>query len=98
MFLVHTDHINLLIEFNLSSLLYDIHYVMFNVCIGISVAVVSAGWWSGNIVSGEIAPFLLSSPLGTSGTLFLHAGLCGLVFVYILFLIPETKVCGRKVK
>ena len=64
-----------------------------NVCIGISVAIVSAGWWSGNIVSGEISPFLLSSPLGTSGTLFLHAGLCGLVFVYILFLIPETKVC-----
>ena len=59
---------------------------------GVLVSLASAGWWVGNIVSGEISPFLLSSSLGTAGTLLLHAVICALIFVFILLLLPETKV------
>ncbi len=59
---------------------------------GLSVSVAAVGWWIGNIVSGQISPFLLSSPLGTAGTLLLHAAICALVFIFVLLLLPETKV------
>ena len=57
-----------------------------------AVALVTVGWWSGNIISGELSPFLLTS-LGTAGTLLLHSGVCVLAFLFILLLLPETKVC-----
>ncbi len=60
--------------------------------LGVSSSFAFAGWWVGNIVSGQISPFLLSSPLGTAGTLLLHAAICALVFVFVLLLLPETKV------
>lgn len=41
---------------------------------------------------GEIGPVLLSSPLRTSGTFYLFAGMCFLAFLHALLLIPETKV------
>ena len=59
---------------------------------GIAVAIVTVGWWSGNIVIGELSPFLLTS-LGTAGTLLLHSGVCVLVFFFVLLLLPETRVC-----
>ncbi len=59
---------------------------------GLSVSVASVGWWLGTILSGEISPFLLSSSLGTAGTLILHAVICALGFIFVLLLLPETKV------
>ncbi|XP_064397042.1 glucose transporter GlcP-like isoform X3 [Halichondria panicea] len=58
---------------------------------GLSVSVASVGWWLGTILSGEISPFLLSSSLGTAGTLILHAVICALGFIFVLLLLPETK-------
>ena len=58
---------------------------------GVAVAISTTGWWCGNIVSGELSPFLLTS-LGTAGTLLLHSGVCVLVLFFVLFLLPETKV------
>ena len=40
----------------------------------------------------EIGPILLSSPLRTYGTFYLLGGMCVLSYLYILFLVPETKV------
>ena len=60
-------------------------------CIGMAVAVSFTGWWSGNIIVGEVSPFLLTS-LGTAGTLLLHSGVCVLVFLLVLLLLPETRV------
>ena len=56
------------------------------------MSVASVGWWVGNIVSGEISPFLLSSSLGTAGTLLLDTIICALIFIFVLLLLPETKV------
>ena len=56
------------------------------------MSVAAIGWWVGNIVSGQLSPFLLSSPLGTAGTLLLHVAICAIVFVFVLLLLPETKV------
>ena len=41
---------------------------------------------------GELGPVLLSSPLKTSGTLYLLSGMCLLAFLHVLLLLPETKV------
>ncbi|XP_064397047.1 glucose transporter GlcP-like isoform X2 [Halichondria panicea] len=57
---------------------------------GLSLSVASSGWWVGTILSGEISPFLLSSSLGTAGTLLLHAVICALIFIFVLLLLPET--------
>jgi hypothetical protein len=40
----------------------------------------------------EIGPVLLSSPLRTYGTFYLLSGICVLSYLYVLFLVPETKV------
>ena len=40
----------------------------------------------------EIGPVLLSSPLRTYGTFYLLSGICVLSYIYVLFLVPETKV------
>ncbi len=63
-----------------------------SLCPGLSVSVASVGWWVGTILSGEISPFLLSSRLGTAGTLLLHAVICALSFIFVLLFLPETKV------
>ncbi len=64
-----------------------------SLCPGLSVSVAYVGFWVGNLLSGVISPFLLSSHLGTAGTLLLHAVICALVFIFVLLLLPETKVC-----
>ncbi len=63
-----------------------------SLCPGLSVSVASVGWWVGTILSGEISPFLLSSRMGTAGTLLLHAVICALSFIFVLLFLPETKV------
>ena len=40
----------------------------------------------------EVGPILLSSPLRTYGTFYLLSGMCVLSYLYVLFLVPETKV------
>lgn len=59
---------------------------------GVASSLAFCGWWLGNIVSGELSPILLSSTLGTAGTLLLHATVCAIVVLFVLLLIPETKV------
>ena len=60
--------------------------------VGIGAALGQLGWWSGTVFMGEVGPVLLSSPLQTSGTFYLFAGMCFLAFLHALLLIPETKV------
>ena len=60
--------------------------------VGIGAALGQLGWWSGTVFMGEIGPVLLSSPLQTSGTFYLFAGMCFLAFLHALLLVPETKV------
>lgn len=64
----------------------------FLTAIGIGAALGQLGWWSGTVFMGEVGPVLLSSPLRTSGTFYIFAGMCFLAFLHALLLIPETKV------
>ena len=73
---------------------YDDLWTILNFCYitGIGAALGQLGWWSGTVFMGEVGPVLLSSPLQTSGTFYLFAGMCFLAFLHALLLIPETKV------
>ena len=71
---------------------HNIIYFLVLLYIGISASLSQIGWWGGILLLGEIGPILISSPLKSSGTLYLLSGMCLLAFVHILLLIPETKV------
>ena len=76
---------------------YNNLWNIMNFCciIGIGAALGQLGWWSGTVFMGEVGPVLLSSPLQTSGTFYLFAGMCFLAFLHALLLIPETKVINN---
>ena len=59
---------------------------------GITVAISTTGWWGGTIVVTQLSPIILSSALGAFGILYLIAGVTAMLTVYVLLLIPETKV------
>ena len=57
------------------------------------MAVCNSAMWTGIIITGQVAPLLLTSPLGVSGTLLLFAANVAILFLVVLFFLPETKVC-----
>ena len=59
---------------------------------GISTALSYTGMWIGAVVVSQISPILIVSSLGVHGTYYLMAGVCLVLFFFVLFLIPETKV------
>ena len=63
-----------------------------NILVGVGAALGQVGWWGGTFLMSEIGPVLLSSPLRTYGTFYLLTGICALSYLYVLFLVPETKV------
>lgn len=63
-----------------------------NILVGVGTALGQVGWWGGTFLMSEIGPVLLSSPLRTYGTFYLLTGICALSYLYVLFLVPETKV------
>ena len=58
-------------------------------------SIANTGFWIGIVGVSQVAPILTSSPLKISGTLLMFASVCFILFLYILLLIPETKVSGR---
>ena len=59
---------------------------------GLMISISSTGFWIGVVVVNEISPILVSSSLRLSGTVLLFAGINLLVFMFILLVVPETKV------
>ena len=59
---------------------------------GFMVSISNVGFWIGAITVKKTASVLASSSLNLSGTLFLFAALTFVLFLYILLLLPETKV------
>ena len=59
---------------------------------GVVSGVCTSGFWIGNILVGEVSPLLINSTLKVSGTLILFALGSFILFLFILFLLPETKV------
>ena len=66
--------------------------LFYQISLGISAALSQIGFWGGVLLLGEVGPVFLSSPLKTSGTFYLLGGMCFLASLYVLLLIPETKV------
>ncbi len=56
------------------------------------VSVSSTGFWLGIIIANQIGPVLISSPLNIAGTILLFSSIVLFLFVYILLMMPETKV------
>ncbi len=46
----------------------------------------------GIIAVNQIGPILIESPLRISGTILIFSGITLFLFIYILLLLPETKV------
>ena len=61
---------------------------------GITVAMSSTGWWGGTIIVSQLFPILLSS-VSSYGNLYIITGIGVLLTVYVLFLVPETKVSSE---
>ena len=59
---------------------------------GVVSGICTSGFWIGNILVGEVSPLLINSTLKVSGTLILFALGSFILFLFILFLLPETKV------
>ncbi len=55
-------------------------------------SICTTAFWIGIIVSNQIGPVLISTPLQISGTLFVFAANVIILFVVVLFGMPETKV------
>ena len=63
-----------------------------NTVAGVMVSISNTGYWGGAIVTSQVASVLIESPLKISGTILLFS-LCTLGnLLFILLLIPETKV------
>ncbi len=65
--------------------------------LGFMVSISNIGYWLGAIIVNQVASILSSSSLNISGTLFLFAVMTFVLFLFILLLLPETKVriqCG----
>ncbi len=59
---------------------------------GFMVSVTNTGFWIGIVIGNQISPILANSALNISGTLFLFSGITFLFLLFVLFLLPETKV------
>lgn len=62
---------------------------------GISVSITTSANWLGNFVVAMLTPILIASSLGISGTFFLLAAMLALAFLFVLLVLPETKVSDR---
>ena len=55
----------------------------------------SVAWWMGTLLVSLLTPILLSSPLQIHGTFYLLGAVHVIIFLYVLLLLPETKVYLR---
>ena len=63
-----------------------------NCLIGFMMSIAGSGFWLGSVGVTQLGAVLITSPLNIAGTLLLFAFICFLLFLYILLLVPETKV------
>lgn len=59
------------------------------------MSISNAGFWIGIVTAGQIGPILVTTPLQISGTFLVFSAIALLLFLHVLFLVPETKVGGR---
>ena len=59
---------------------------------GFVISICSSAFWIGIVISNQLGPVLLSSPLGVSGTLLVFSANVLFLFIFVLLSLPETKV------
>ena len=61
-------------------------------CTGLVTSVCNSTFWLGVIVSNQLAPIIISTPLRVSGLLLLFLAATVINYLFVLFFLPETKV------
>jgi len=60
----------------------------------IAVSITTAANWTGNFVVAMLTPILIASPFKIYGTFYLLSGMLLAALLFVLFTLPETKVCA----